>query len=339
MEQIYFVLTDQCNLQCSHCIRDSSPWRKEAADADLMLRVLGSIAQDYPSATVLLTGGEPTVYRQFDAILQHAIGLNLDVIINSNGTTSFYKEKNLQTIAAYRKLSVQISLDGIQAVHDEIRGQGSYQRALRSIERLIRAGLRTSVSATAVSTDFLENAAAFIQGLDHLGLNHIAIKRVTYAGRAAEGSALDTDAWNQAVYRLRRLAIKTPLWMHPMYDFARLDQIDDDSLRQLKPNPSTVNCGAGTAKAYIYPNGDVCACTCFREHPIGNVSRQSLHDILSDYAPLQVNDGACLKCRYLSLCRGGCLGSGYQHTRTLGKADPRCARTGRLLKRIALTLI
>lgn len=339
MEQIYFVLTDRCNLECSHCIRDSSPWRQEAADLDLMLEVLDSIAQDYPAASVLLTGGEPTVYRHFDAMLQRAMALQLDIIINSNGTTGFYKEENLAPIAAYKKISVQISLDGIEAVHDAIRGKANYQRALRSIERLIAAGVRTSVSATAVSTAFLDNAAEFIRRLDTLGLNHIAIKRVTYAGRAADGSALDTDAWNDATYRLRQLVVNTPLRIQPMYDFARLDRIDDDSLRQLRPDPSTVNCGAGTAKAYIYPNGDVCACTCFREQPIGNVGTQSLSRILGAYLPLEVRDPGCQTCRYHALCRGGCLGSGYQHTGILGKADPRCPRTEAAPKRIVLTVI
>jgi radical SAM protein with 4Fe4S-binding SPASM domain len=327
MEQIYFVLTDRCNLQCSHCIRESSPWREEAVDPDLMTKVLGTIARDFPDATVLLSGGEPTVYRQFAPILQRAMDLQLDIIVNSNGTTSFYKTSNLSSLAHYRKLSFQISLDGIEPRHNAVRGEGSYRRALHSVQRLIASGIRTSVSATAIDLAFVQEAEAFVQGLDSLGLNHIAIKRVTYAGRASHGSSLDTESWNKEVYRLRALPLRTPLVINPMYDFARLDNIDDATLEQLKPSSAAVNCGAGVAKAYVYPNGDVCACTCFRDLPIGNLHGASLQAILAKHNPLQVKDTGCSSCRYLALCRGGCLGSGYQHGKVLGKADPRCPRT------------
>lgn len=333
MEQIYFVLTDRCNLQCSHCIRESSPWRDEAVDPALMIKVLGTIARDFPDATVLLSGGEPTVYRQFEPILQMAMDLQLDIIVNSNGTTSFFKPSNLSPLAHYRKLSFQISLDGIESRHNAVRGEGSYRRALRSVQRLIASGIRTSVSATAIDLEFVREAEAFLQGLDSLGLNHIAIKRVTYAGRASDGSSLDTESWNKAAYRLRALSQRTPLLINPMYDFARLDNIDNATLEQLKPSPAAVNCGAGVAKAYVYPNGDVCACTCFRDLPIGNLHQASLQAILAKYEPLQVKDMACSSCRYLALCRGGCLGSGYQHSKALGKADPRCSRTATALAR------
>ncbi|MFP3457810.1 hypothetical protein R0J89_16340, partial [Psychrobacter sp. SIMBA_152] len=75
------------------------------------------------------------------------------------------------------------------------------------------------MSTTVVDSDFLERADQFIQSLDEFGLAHIAIKRATYAGRAAAGVALGTGEWNRHVYRLREMPWKTRLRMSPMYDF------------------------------------------------------------------------------------------------------------------------
>lgn len=326
MEQIYFVLTERCNLSCSHCIRESSPWRDEMAELSMVKRTLDEISTLCPQATILLSGGEPTIYKYFMPVLEHAIGLKLDIIVNSNGTTSFFGEKNLSQLPRYERLAFQISLDGVESAHDLIRGRDMYRKSLRSISNLRALGIKCTVSATVMSKDFFTDIATFIGDLDGMGLRHIAIKRVTYAGRAADGSELDTRTWNEQVRHVRQMSTTTPIIIHPMYDFSILDQIDDTKLAGITPNLSTVNCGAGIAKVYVYPSGNVCSCTCFRDLPMGNLETASLQDMIQGFQPLQVNDASCGSCRYMTLCRGGCLGSGYKYHGKLGQADPRCTR-------------
>jgi radical SAM protein with 4Fe4S-binding SPASM domain len=111
-----------------------------------------------------------------------------------------------------------------------------------------------------------------------------------------------------------------------MYDFDRLDELSDDVLAALELPPSATNCGAGTAKVYVYTNGDVCPCTCFKDRPMGNLYRSDLDVILTKPPSIQVKHPACNTCRYFGLCRGGCLGSGYQTTGIIGTPDPRCPK-------------
>ena len=172
----------------------------------------------------------------------------------------------------------------------------------------------------------MERAEDFIARLDGLGLTHISIKRATYAGRAARGIDLDGRCWNDHVYRLRQLRTKTRLKLAPMYDFQRLDSMPDSTLAALELPPSATNCGAGTAKVYVYTNGDVCPCTCFKDRPMGNLYQSGLEQILSSPPCIEVTHPACTACRYFKLCRGGCLGSGYQTSGVLGTPDPRCPR-------------
>lgn len=324
MKQIYFVLTERCNLSCSHCIRDSSPWRDEAAELELMLKALAEVGMLYGTeATVLLTGGEPTLYKGFNEMLGRARDLGLDVIVNSNGVTSYFKPANIAQLA-HRSVLVQISLDGSKGQHESIRGRGTYDRALRTLRALVEHGVKCSVSTTVMNASFFATANEFLDDLDGIGLRHISIKRATYAGRASAGSSLTSAQWNSGVYSLRKSPRSTPLRTSPMYDFDRLRLLSETQLAEIDVGPYGTNCGAGTAKVYVYPSGDVCSCTCFREAPIGNLYQAGLATIVGSYKPPEVQPGVCSSCRYVSVCRGGCLGSGYQYYGVLGAPDPRC---------------
>lgn len=324
MEQFYIVLTERCNLACSHCIRDSSPYRDETAEKAMILDALSQIHRDHPGSLVLLTGGEPTLHRHFDSILQHSLSLGQQTKINSNGVTSFYKKHALKRWTHHPSLSVQISLDGAEAEHDQIRGVGTYKRALRTLASLRAEGISCSVSATVIDLDFFTRIEEFIRPLDELGLTHIAIKRATFAGRASSGMEICSETWNQQIYALRQQPYNTRILAFPMYDFSRLKMLGDEAIADLGNSITTKNCGAATAKVYIYPNGEVCSCTCFKTHPMGNLYHQTLPAILAKPLQIKVDHPTCKSCRYFPVCNGGCLGSGFQHSGQLGQPDPRC---------------
>lgn len=326
MEQFYFVLTEKCNLTCTHCIRNSSPLKDETSEIALVIEALNQIKRNFKDSTVLLSGGEPTIYKYFADILHHVIQLDLDVIINSNGTTSFFNIQQISQLLGSPRVSFQISLDGRKENHDSIRGTGAYDRSLKTISLLRQHNIKCSVSTTVLNDIFFKEVERFIHEIDELGLTHISIKRATYAGRASSGVDLSTEIWNENVYKLRALNTKTILSINPMYDFSKLDKIDDSNLAKIQPDPLSVNCGAGVAKVYIYASGDVCPCTCFKNLPMGNLHSDSLINILNNTPKFNVSEPTCKKCRYYSLCQGGCLGSGYQYTGVLGNPDPRCPK-------------
>ena len=195
---------------------------------------LTQIARSHPDSLVLLSGGEPTLHRHFLELLDFGLQLGLTITINTNGVTSFFNEATLKDLAQHARLSIQVSLDGDEAMHDAIRGPDSYRKAVRTLRKLVEHGIRCSVSTTVVDVDFMARADTFIASLDTLGLAHIAIKRATYAGRAVSGIDVDGKKWNEHVYRLRAMPTKTRLKMTPMYDFDRLDALSDDMLATLE---------------------------------------------------------------------------------------------------------
>lgn len=327
MEQIYFVLTERCNLSCSHCIRDSSPYKSESSELALIKQTLSEISSFSPESLVLLSGGEPTLYKGFVDVLDHAMSLNLSLNINSNGTTKFFlTQQGVDLLTNYPFVNVQISLDGSKLIHDKIRGEGAFDRALHTVKKLRFQNIRCSVSTTVTDNYFFSSVKEFLQSVDTLGLTHVAIKRATYAGRASDNITLQTADWNRQVQELRKIPLNTPLKIHPMYDFSWLEQLDDTVLNQIHLPASARNCGAGISKIYIYPDGSVCSCTCFRNVPMGNLKEESLQAILRKPPIFNITNNTCRSCRYFKLCNGGCLGSGYGATGVLNTPDPRCPK-------------
>lgn len=341
MEQFYFVLTERCNLSCSHCIRDSSPFRDESSEIALVTSTIRQIKKHHPGSTVLLSGGEPTLYRGFHEILDLSISLGLRVNVNSNGATSFFNHDNLKPLSNFKNLIFQISLDGPQAIHDAIRGSGTYARSIRTILKLVGLGIRCSVSTVASNDKFFDDAIEFLRHLDGLGLNHISVKRITHAGRASLSSvsAVDTETWNLFVKKVRGETWQTYMIAMPMYDFTTLENFSDEALHELALINPFKNCGAGSEKVYIYTNGDVCPCTCFKALPMGNLISQPLQVVLENKPLFEVSNASCISCRYFELCNGGCLGSGFSTNGILGTPDPRCPRVSRTFSSMKLVPI
>jgi MoaA/NifB/PqqE/SkfB family radical SAM enzyme len=57
---------------------------------------------------------------------------------------------------------------------------------------------------------------------------------------------------------------------------------------------------------------------------MGSLYEAGLDAILAWPPVFEVNHPVCNACRYFGLCRGGCLGSGYQTSGEAGTPDPRC---------------
>ncbi|UUT34888.1 mycofactocin radical SAM maturase [Microbacterium elymi] len=149
-------------------------------------------------------------------------------------------------------VDIQISLDGATAeVNDAIRGPGSFDLAMRALERLSSAGmtrLKLSVVCTRTNIGQLDEFKAIA---DRFGAQ-LRLTRLRPAGRGA-------DVWNE---------------LHPTQDQQRElfdwllahgdDVLTGDSFFHLSALGGTLPglnlCGAGRVVCLIDPIGDVYAC-------------------------------------------------------------------------------
>ncbi len=134
-------ITRRCNLRCGHCFL-GPPVATELA-VEEVARVLEEFER-MQGLRVLITGGEPLTHSRFDEINALLPGFSLRKVLLTNGV--LLDEKTLKGLNVDE---IQVSLDGLEKAHDELRGAGTFKRAMECVERALAVGLDVSVSTMA----------------------------------------------------------------------------------------------------------------------------------------------------------------------------------------------
>jgi MoaA/NifB/PqqE/SkfB family radical SAM enzyme len=167
-------ITTRCNCACVYCFAGSG----HTASAEIPTEIVKDIlVQGYHTAYrhLHITGGEPLLYSHIFQVLDDAIELGYEtILLNTNGlllTGSICRK-----LADYPGLSVTISLEGTEALHERFRGTRSYQQVRNGLENGIVAGLDIIVFTTAcksllpVLPGFADTLAAQFPGIRYLTL-------------------------------------------------------------------------------------------------------------------------------------------------------------------------
>lgn len=318
-------LTDRCNLACQHCYREElKPDLDAKALRHILVDFVGFLQRQGRGGRIQFSGGEPVLSPYLYDLIRIAKRHHIPSRILSNGT--------LVTPEVARRLRragcrlAQVSLDGLKATHDEIRGPSAFRQALVGIERLREAGIQVTVSMTISRLNAGE--ALGVARLAAAVADRVHFSRLVPIGN---GTGLATESLFPP--ELRRL-------MDDMFAFKqeRVGDVDfplRDPLWKayLNPRPRRCHAVSGCAVGHnglaIESNGDVYPC---RRLPIvvGNVMRQTLHEIwqapllqvLGDRDQLK---GKCGRCRLRWTC-GGCRGVAYAFSGDPLAEDPQCFR-------------
>ncbi len=126
LEELWFHITNRCNLTCRHCLFASSPEDAAELEASVILQRAAE-AHEHGCRIFSLTGGEPLVHRQFDEIMSGLLALpDSRVVILTNGL-------RLEQVFSHKqwdwsRIHLQVSVDGLEKRHDQIRGPGSFRK-------------------------------------------------------------------------------------------------------------------------------------------------------------------------------------------------------------------
>jgi len=145
--RIAMDINELCNIRCSYCHIDALYGKEGKFSRTLPVDLAKALLTDADGLRVFevtITGGEPTLAPAFEAIVEHAGGLEFtSTQVVTNGTRL--------TPAASRRLAksgltrVSISIDGPKAGHDQARGAGTWERAWRGLNNALDAGLTVNV--------------------------------------------------------------------------------------------------------------------------------------------------------------------------------------------------
>lgn len=132
---IGFQVTDRCQLDCQHCLRDPEQAPKDLS-VPLIRKVLAEAKAIYQTAHVALTGGEPTLHPELEALLDAVVERGFTWHVVTNGKRFARLLALLKAAPARREhmKPVNFSLDGAdEATHDGIRGEGSYRDVMTAV--------------------------------------------------------------------------------------------------------------------------------------------------------------------------------------------------------------
>ncbi len=312
---LHFNITNSCNLRCSFCYIDA----QQAPTHELPLDRIESLADDFKAAggqKVILSGGEPFVRRDWEAVFQIWAERGLRLSVVSNGTR-LPRPHVITKLKQFPELEFLISLDGVEATHELIRGvEGSYERTVEAIRQLTGADISVQINCTVCEVNY-EDVRELTKLSRDLGVSVRFSVLNPYSGRGTEYA--DNALSPQKLLKLRE-------YCHVARRFGA------DVFLNLPPlllHPADVvpirspSCGWTKSYCGVLHTGDVTICGVAGDTPAliaGNLYEQSFADIWNQsplftrLRALRTRDlgGVCSVCPYRDVCGGGCRLSAYQ---------------------------
>lgn len=138
LELLVLFVTSSCNLSCGFCFYADNLNTGRDLHLDKLLQLIGSTPR---TAVIELGGGEPFANRSLDQVMLACLERADLVSLNTNGTLKTRVEETLRTVLGNRgalsgRLQISVSIDGTEAIHNDLRGQDCFQTILSTLRML-----------------------------------------------------------------------------------------------------------------------------------------------------------------------------------------------------------
>lgn len=205
---IAFHVTDRCQLDCQHCLRDPEQKPKDLPLA-LIEKVLSEARRLYRSSQVALTGGEPTLHPDFVGIIDAIVerGMTWHMVSNARRFPQVLERLREKPARLEALTALNLSLDGAtEEVHDSIRGAGSFREVMT-------AAMLCQARGIPFVLQMVLNAKNVHQ-IEAMGLlaAELGAARVSFSMLQPSGTQNDAElfmspkAWRAAAARIERLS-------------------------------------------------------------------------------------------------------------------------------------
>lgn len=303
------IITNKCNLHCAHCYTDANVLKyKELETKDWKSTI--DILAALPVFEVYIGGGEPMLRPDFVELLKHAVSCGLSVTTSTNG--SFVSPETVAGIP--NSVFIQVSIDGPKPVHDGIRGSGSFDSAMRSVEILRKFEHKVSIATVANKLNHRVFRRFFETTIRSLDISLWHVLRMQPVGRGGDNYddlGLSNEEWVEVVKGLRRIRASG-------FAISIDSSFDLEGVEELHPEDAWFYWRDHGADLCIWPDGDVTPSDlCLPpKWTIGNMqnisNEKALREmIVSSETLARLNDaqmsvgGKCLRCKANDTCRGG----------------------------------
>jgi selenobiotic family peptide radical SAM maturase len=315
-------ITQRCDLHCRHCYdrSDRTPMAFDTAISILndfydfcrSLHVRGQVS---------FTGGNPMLYPRFGDLYRAAWERGFGTAILGNPTPAEHIEA-LCEIA--RPLFFQVSLEGLQAHNDYIRGDGHFERTFRFLDVLRRFDIYAMVMLT-LTRDNMDQVLPLAELLRERA-DFFTFNRLAAVGEGARLAMVPEAEFEAFLERYDRAAQTNPVMglKDNLFNIVRHRNGAD-----LFGGCTGYGCGAAFNFVALLADGEVHAC---RKFPslIGNIHQDRLIDIYQSALSRRYRAGstACSGCNLYAVCRG-CPAVTYSSGKDVfAEKDPFCFYLG-----------
>ena len=316
---IYCVweLTLACDLACRHCgsrAGRARPDELSTAECLDLVRQLGEL--DVKEVTLI--GGEAYLHPDFVQIVAALAerGIATSMTTGGRGLT----RELARRAKAAGLVGVSVSLDGLAATHDRLRGvEGSFTAALSAMAACRDAGLRV-FNNTQINRLSMPELPLLLQTLADHGSSAWQLMLTVPMGRAADEPAVLLQPYDllelfPLLARLKPIADSHGIMIYRGNNLGYFGPYET-LFKGWTPNGHHGSCGAGTSTLGIEADGTIKGCPSLGTSTwgAGNVRDAPLEAIWERGAPMRYNRertvddlwGYCRSCYYADVCRAGC---------------------------------
>jgi radical SAM protein with 4Fe4S-binding SPASM domain len=344
-ETLGIKLTNRCNLRCAHCYQwNESGYHRDMGrteqNLDLDIGVFRRLLEETRpvKSRLYLWGGEPLVHREIDHILKL---LEQDPRETTICTNAHFIGKHVDALCQISEnLELLIAVEGFEAEHDALRGNGSFNKVMGAVDALLElraAGIfkgRLSIH-TVISDKMVGRFHDLMQFYERKGIDLVLLCFPWYisdeTSREMDAFVLDKfdwlidvgkerHSWDAFKYRLspERIdllmadlrSINSRTWSNriryqPGLEF---DEIEGFVRGKSMTARCATKCRVLDTRADITPTGTVTACKFFAEFSVGNLHDQPLSALWQSEQYTRIRQilgqqlsPACSKCNVLYL--------------------------------------
>ncbi|MCF8111313.1 MAG: radical SAM protein [Desulfobacteraceae bacterium] len=282
-------LLHRCNLRCRHCYL-GPPSEKELALEDAV-----AVARQFArngGLRLLISGGEPLLYRNLETFLRQTSGLGIRRILFTNGT--LITPENIGRLNAEE---ISFSMDGMRFGHESLRGKATFDLLIRGVEAAVKSGMDISFS-TMIHRDNLEEFQQMQELVKKARAVEWGVDILTVTGNLAGHGELCVDYKTAA----------------PLMDYAFGGGY----------HGSSEDYACGRHLMAVMPDGKAVKCGFYSDHPLGD-ARKNLSDCWHKVPHIRLDQLECKDCKFITECRGGCR---FRAPRPLAPDPAMCAIYG-----------
>lgn len=265
------IVTYRCNAKCHMC----NTWKYPG---DVREEIKPYLLEKLPRLDFCnITGGEPFLRDDMEEIVDVVQKKAERVVISTNG---YYTDRILDIARRNRNLGIRISMEGLPAANDELRGlKDGFDHGLRTLLELRRIGLKDIGFGITVSDRNAKDMIELYQLADSMGFEFAtaAVHNSFYFHKddnVIEKKEEVIECFEELIEELLN-SRRMKNWFRAYFNSGLINYIEG--------RPRLLPCEAGTENFFIDPWGEVFPCNGLEEkcwmESMGNINRLSFDEI------------------------------------------------------------